>query len=80
MSRKEIEWREYFEHKEAFLWYLYNDLGCRDLKLCFSFINDNNELCFSKHHKYEDLIHNYQPWYKIIEPPHKKPIKICVII
>lgn len=51
-----MKWYNDFDTKEDFLWYLYNKLGCYDLKLCFSFIDNKGDLQFSKHIKYGDLL------------------------
>lgn len=48
--------RDKFDTKEDFLFHIYNNLGCSDLKLCCSYII-NGELCFSKWIKYHDLMH-----------------------
>jgi len=40
--------RNYFQTKVDFLYYLYNNLGCNDLRLCYSYPKQDGSVGFSK--------------------------------
>jgi len=48
------------ENKQDFLWYIFNNLGCRELTLAYSYKDKDDNLRFSKWLKYEEL-EKYNP-------------------
>jgi len=49
--------RTNYRSNESYLFHLYNDLGCKDLKVACSFRKDNKDIYWSKWFLFEDLQH-----------------------